>query len=179
MDKYIEEVTIDNQEALEELIWAIEASEGGFYIMLARCNYAYLQERLIQQVQDQCALDIRVIYLKESDRILYSTICARLGQEMPAALMVSGLATVDNLDDMLRATNQVREEFRKNFHFPVILWINDAVHVKFLRIAPDFESWTTTTRFAIPTDELIDVLQETVESLFATALAVNSYNSLA
>jgi WD40 repeat protein len=129
-------------------------------------------------VQDQCALNIRVIHLKQSDRTLYSTICAQLGQEKPAALMVSGLATVDNLDDMLRATNQVREEFRKNFHFPVILWINDAVHVKFLRIAPDFESWTTTTRFAIPTDELIEVLQQNVESLFATALAVNSSQSL-
>jgi len=178
MDNYIDESTIDNQEALEELIWAIEASEGRFYIMLARCNYAYLQDRLIQQAQDQCALDIRVIQLKQSDRTLYSTICAQLGQEKPAALMVSGLATVDNLDDMLRATNQVREEFRKNFSFPVILWINDAVHVKFLRIAPDFESWTTTTRFAIPTDELVNVLQQNVESLFATALAVNSLQSL-
>ncbi|MEQ8995125.1 MAG: AAA family ATPase [Coleofasciculus sp. B1-GNL1-01] len=178
MDNYIDESTIDNQEALEELIWAIEASEGRFYIMLARCNYAYLQDRLIQQVQDQCVLDIRVIHLKQSDRTLYSTICAQLGQEMPDALMVSGLATVDNLDDMLRATNQVREEFRKNFHFPVILWINDAVHVKFLRIAPDFESWTTTTRFAIPTNELTEVLQETFESLLATALAVNSSQSL-
>ncbi|MEQ8382996.1 MAG: AAA family ATPase [Coleofasciculus sp. A1-SPW-01] len=178
MDNYIDESTIDNQEALEELTWAIEASEGRFYIMLARCNYAYLQDRLIQQVQDQCALNIRVIHLKQSDRTLYSTICAQLGQEKPAALMVSGLATVDNLDDMLRATNQVREEFRKNFHFPVILWINDAVHVKFLRIAPDFESWTTTTRFAIPTDELIAVLQQNVESLFATVLAVNSPQSL-
>ncbi|EDX72988.1 tetratricopeptide repeat domain protein [Coleofasciculus chthonoplastes PCC 7420] len=178
MDNYIDESTIDNQEALEELTWAIEASEGRFYIMLARCNYAYLQDRLIQQVQDQCALNIRVIHLKQSDRTLYSTICAQLGQEKPAALMVSGLATVDNLDDMLRATNQVREEFRKNFPFPVILWINDAVHVKFLRIAPDFESWTTTTRFAIPTDELIAVLQQNVESLFTTALAVNSPQSL-
>ncbi|MFP4121037.1 MAG: hypothetical protein ACLFWI_08505, partial [Coleofasciculus sp.] len=178
MDNYIDESTIDNQEALEELIWAIEASEGRFYIMLARCNYAYLQDRLIQQVQEQCALDIRVIHLKQSDRTLYSTICAQLGQEMPDALMVSGLATVDNLDDMLRATNQVREEFRKNFHFPVILWINDAVHVKFLRIAPDFESWTTTTRFAIPTDELINTLQQHVDSLFSTALAVNSSQSL-
>ena len=178
MDNYIDESTIDNQEALEELIWAIEASEGRFYIMLARCNYAYLQDRLIQQVQYQCPLNIRVIHLKQSDRTLYSTICAQLGQEMPDALMVSGLATVDNLDDMLRATNQVREEFRKNFHFPVILWINDAVHVKFLRIAPDFESWTTTTRFAIPTDELINTLQQHVDSLFSTALAVNSSQSL-
>jgi len=178
MDNYIDESTIDNQEALEELTWAIEASEGRFYIMLARCNYVYLQDRLIQQVQDQCALNIRVIHLKQSDRTLYSTICAQLGQEKPAALMVSGLATVDNLDDMLRATNQVREEFRKNFPFPVILWINDAVHVKFLRIAPDFESWTTTTRFAIPTDELLDALQQNVELLFSTALAVNSSQSL-
>jgi len=178
MDNYLDDHTIDNQESLEELIWAIEACAGQFHIMMARCNYAYLQDRLIQQAQDQCTIEIRVVHLKQSDRTLYSTICAHLGQEKPSALMVSGLATVDNLDDMLSATNQVREEFRKNFNFPVILWINDAVHVKFLRIAPDFESWTTTTRFAIPTDELLAVLQETVESLFATALTVNSPQSL-
>ncbi|MEQ8974420.1 MAG: AAA family ATPase [Coleofasciculus sp. C1-SOL-03] len=170
--------TIANQESLDELAWAIEACQGQFCLMLARCNYEYLQQRLIQQLQEQCALDIRVIHLKPGDRTLFSTVRSQLGQEMPSALMVSGFAALNNVDDMFAAMNQVREEFRKNFPFPFILWMNDRVYIRLLRIAPDFESWATTTAFAIPTDELINSLQQAVKSLFAKALAVNSPQSL-
>lgn len=170
--------TIANQESLDELAWAIEACQGQFCLMLARCNYEYLQQRLIQQLQEQCALDIRVIHLKPGDITLFSTVRSQLGQEMPSALMVSGFATLDNVDDMFAAMNQVREEFRKNFPFPFILWMNNRVYIRLLRIAPDFESWATTTAFAIPTEELINSLQQAVKSLFAKALAVNSPQSL-
>jgi hypothetical protein len=174
----LNDFTIANQESLDELAWAIEACQGQFCLMLARCNYEYLQQRLIQQLQEQCALDIRVIHLKPGDRTLFSTVRSQLGQEMPSALMVSGFAALNNVDDMFAAMNQVREEFRKNFPFPFILWMNDRVYIRLLRIAPDFESWATTTAFAIPTDELINSLQQAVKSLFAKALAVNSPQSL-
>ena len=170
--------TLANQESLDELAWAMEASQGQFCLMLARCNYGYLQQRLIQQLQEECTFDIRVIHLKPEDRTLFSTVRSQLGQEMPSALMVSGFAALDNVDDMFAAMNQVREEFRKNFPFPFILWMNDRVYIRLLRIAPDFESWATTTAFAIPTDDLINALQQAVKSLFAKALAVNSPQSL-
>ncbi|MEQ9550572.1 MAG: AAA family ATPase [Coleofasciculus sp. G3-WIS-01] len=170
--------TLANQESLDELAWAMEASQGQFCLMLARCNYGYLQQRLIQQLQEECTFDIRVIHLKPEDRTLFSTVRSQLGQEMPSALMVSGFAALDNVDEMFAAMNQVREEFRKNFPFPFILWMNDRVYIRLLRIAPDFESWATTTAFAIPTDDLINALLQAVKFLFAKALAVNSPQSL-
>jgi WD40 repeat protein len=174
----LNDFTLANQESLDELAWAMEACQGQFCLMLARCNYGYLQQRLIQQLQDECTFGIRLIHLKPDDKTLFSTVRSQLGQEIPSALMVSGFAALDNVDDMFAAMNQVREEFRKNFPFPFILWMNDRVYIRLLRIAPDFESWATTTAFAIPTDELINSLQQAVKSLFAKALAVNSPQSL-
>ena len=174
----LNDFTLANQESLDELAWAMEACQGQFCLMLARCNYGYLQQRLIQQLQDECTFNIRLIHLKPDDKTLFSTVRSQRGQEMPSALMVSGFATLDNVDDMFAAMNQVREEFRKNFPFPFILWMNDRVYIRLLRVAPDFESWATTTAFVIPTDELVNTLQQAVKSLFAKALAVNSPQSL-
>ncbi|MEQ9671955.1 MAG: AAA family ATPase [Coleofasciculus sp. G2-EDA-02] len=170
--------TLANQESLDELAWAMEASQGQFCLMLARCNYGYLRQRLIQQLQEECTFDIRVIHLQPEDRTLFSTVRSQLAQDMPSALMISGFAALENVDEMFAAMNQVREEFPKNFPFPFILWMNDRVYIRLLRIAPDFESWATTTAFAIPTDDLINSLQQAVKSLFTKALAVNSPQSL-
>ena len=49
--------------------------------------------------------------------------------------------------DKLNWYNQVREEFRKNFHFPLVLWITDEISSKLIRSAPDFESWGTSIHF--------------------------------
>ncbi|NJL79905.1 MAG: hypothetical protein HC917_15660 [Richelia sp. SM2_1_7] len=89
--------------------------------------------------------------------------------------MVFYLESVHNLKQMLSATNQVREEFRKQFHFPVILWVTDEVLPQLVRSASDFESWATTTEFAIATSELTATLKEDTDALFATALAADAY----
>jgi hypothetical protein len=85
---------------------------------------------------------------------------------------------VDDLDQVLSATNQVREEFRKNFPFPLVLWISEDVHNKLIELAPDFESWATTTRFAIATDALIDYLQRKTDSLFTQCLKLGDMGSV-
>ena len=93
----------------------------------------------------------------------------------PDALMVFYLESVDNLKQMLSATNQVREEFRSSFDFPVVLWVTDEVLPQLVRSASDFESWATTTEFAIATNELTATLREDTDALFATALAADAY----
>jgi hypothetical protein len=55
--------------------------------------------------------------------------------------MILGLESVRELDNLLISANQVREEFRKNFPFPVVLWVNDEVLSKLVRLTPDLESW--------------------------------------
>ncbi|EGJ34372.1 WD-40 repeat-containing protein [Moorena producens 3L] len=148
------EVAAYNDRALQRLAWAIEASQGQFSLIFAHCNYTYVQQQMTEGLRETCSVQIRDVVLKKSDSRLYSKIRQELGDQQPGAMMVFGLEAVDDIDTLLAATNQVREEFRKNFHFPLVLWINDEVQTKLLRVAPDFESWGTTREFQTPPDSL-------------------------
>ena len=125
-----EDVDAYNQSALEDLAWAIEASQGEFSLLLARCNYNQLRDRLVQQLKSACEVNITELKLDPSDLTLYSKIRDRVQTEKPEALMVIGLESVKNIDEFLSATNQVREEFRKHFPFPLVLWINNDIQQK-------------------------------------------------
>lgn len=162
-----EDVAVYNERALTRLAWTIEASTGQFSLILAHCNYAHLRAELVERLQAICAVNIRVIKLQESARTLYTTIREELREEQPQALMVLGLESVCDIEQVLISANHVREEFRKNFHFPLVLWVTDEIVEKLIRLAPDFESWTTTTDFAIATNTLIAELKQRVDSLFA------------
>ena len=78
---------------------------------------------------------------------------------------VSGLRLVSDLDNVLNATNHIREEFR-NFSFPVILWIDDEILTKLIRSVPDFYSWATTVKFDKTSDELKIFIQQTADKVF-------------
>ncbi|MCT7968379.1 GUN4 domain-containing protein [Laspinema sp. D1] len=163
-----------NQQGLAELIWAMEMSQGQFKLMLVRCNYGTLRDVLVQQLREQCSLNIREIFLEPTVQQVYSSLRESLGEEIPDALMVFGLEAATALDVALTSLNQVREEFRKNCLFPVIFWINDQVSVQLTRLAPDFESWASLTEFAIAPDDLLTALQEETDRLFAEIFAAGN-----
>jgi WD40 repeat protein len=169
-----EEVVVENEEALQTLIRAMTLSQGEFSLILVRCNYARLRERIVQQLGEQCPVKIQELILDESVKTLYTTIEKALKDEQPNALMVFGLESVDAIDQLIIATNQVREEFRKNFRFPIILWVNDEVLTKFIRLAPDFDSWTTTIEFAIAPKELIETVHQTANDAFNQILTLGA-----
>jgi WD40 repeat protein len=129
---------------LQELAWTIAMSEGQFSLILVRCNYPVFQEQMVQKLRELCRVEIRKIVIDNSVKKLYSDIREQLGDEQPPALIVFGLEFVSDIDQVLISMNQVREEFRKNFHFPLVLWVNDQVLKKLIRLVPDFESWTIT-----------------------------------
>ncbi|MBE9000339.1 hypothetical protein IQ274_19365, partial [Nostoc sp. LEGE 12447] len=160
------DIAANNENALEELAWAIETSVDQFKLLLARCNDRKLRSHLAERLQELTSVNIRILELEKSDKTLYAKIQAEIREEQPDALMIFGLESVDDLDRLLTTTNQVREEFRKNFHFPLVLWVNDEVLKKLMQLAPDFESWAITTAFAIATDELIDFLRQKAEQIF-------------
>jgi len=162
-----EDVAAENEESLQALIRAITLSQGEFSLILVCCNYAHLREKIVQQLREQCPVIIRDLVLDESVKTLYTTIENALDGEHPDALMVFGLESVDAIAPVIIATNQVREEFRKNFPFPIVFWVNDEVLKKFIRLAPDFDSWTTTIEFAIATDELLNFLRDKAEQILA------------
>lgn len=140
--------------ALEDLIWAIEASTGEFSLILAHCNYAELRRRMVEQLQEKCPVRIRKVTLPRRPESLFQTVLAETEKETPEALMVQGLESSLRLDEMLKAANQVREAFSKNFPFPLILWVNDAVLKRLIRVAPDLKSWAgSAIHFELSEDE--------------------------
>ncbi|AFY33697.1 sigma-54 interacting domain-containing protein [Calothrix sp. PCC 7507] len=158
--------------SLEQLAWAIQASVGQFKLILAKCNYVQQRDRLIARLQEISTVKISVLALKPSQRTLYTAIREELGDDVQA-LMVVGLDKLPDLAQMLTSANQVREEFRKSFPFPIVLWVNDEVHQQLMQLAPDLESWATTKTFAITINELTKLIQQTASQLFDDVLNIN------
>ncbi|MBW4548699.1 MAG: hypothetical protein KME25_30485 [Symplocastrum torsivum CPER-KK1] len=165
-----EDVNASNESSFQELKWTIEMSQGQFVLILAQCNYEHLRSHLIQRLHQECSVAIREIHLEKSDKTLYTTIVNELKGEQPPAVMVLGLEAVSNLEPLLTSSNQVREEFRKNFAFPLVLWINDQILRQMIRLVPDFKSWSTSFKFANATDELLNLLWQRVDAAFSAVL---------
>jgi WD40 repeat protein/tetratricopeptide (TPR) repeat protein len=149
-----------NRDALKTLIRSITRMQGDFSLILARCNYRCTRETIVKQLHEQCPIPVRELVLDTAVKTLYTTILNALEGEETRALMVFGLESVNHLEDVLKATNQMREEFR-NFQFPLILWVSDRLMSMMIRSVPDFHSFATTVHFEVETDELIQFLQRT------------------
>ncbi|MBD3560539.1 ATP-binding protein, partial [Planktothrix sp. FACHB-1355] len=164
----LENISADNEESLQTLLRAIALSQGDFSLILVVCNYAALCDRMAQRLLVSSSVKIEKIELGKFVPNLYSTIVSKLGEEKPPALMVFGLEAVDEIDRVLTSANYVREEFRKNLPFPVLLWVNDEAIEKFIRLAPDIFSWSTTVELSMTNDELIELIRQRTNQLFAT-----------
>ncbi|XHX77427.1 MAG: CHASE2 domain-containing protein [Stenomitos frigidus ULC029] len=173
----VEEIITHNQDALEELAWAIESSQGQFSLTLARCNYVSLRRQLVTQIQKTCTVKLLVTPLRQTSQSLYARLRELTDATPVEALMVLGLESVNALEDMLPAVNSVREEFRKNLPFPIVFWTTDEVHSNLVQLAPDFESWATTTAFTLPPNALLDALRDASDRLFSTLLTPESHHS--
>ncbi|NET81097.1 MAG: sugar-binding protein [Moorea sp. SIO1F2] len=159
-----------NQDSLRELIRLIRFSQGEFSLILAVGNYGVLRRQIIEQLQEQCSIPIRELVLKQSVKTLYTTIVEELGPEQPEALMVSGIDSVSCIEEVLTATNQIREEFR-NFRFPLVLWVTDKLLQMLIRSVPDFHSWSSCVDFVISSGQLIQFIEQTTDQVFAKVVA--------
>lgn len=134
-----------NKRSLRRLTRAITLSQGQFSVILVCCNDMCLQENLVEHLQAQSSVDIQTIFLSPSVNTLFTTIKTILGDERPQALMVLGLETVVAIEQVLVSTNLMRDEFRKQFPFPLVLCVNEEILQKMIRLAPDFKSWAANT----------------------------------
>jgi len=164
------------EDSLQELSLLLDIYDGSFTLLLARCNYVNLRDRAIARLAEILPTNMRQVRLEPTTQSIYhaiqfSTPAIREGN-LPA-VMVTGLETAENTDVLVKGLNQIREEFRKNCLFPIVLWINDDVLKRMIRTAPDFESWTTTIEFAIASEDLITSLTSGTEALFHLALGAN------
>lgn len=164
-----------NERSLKRLSRAIELSRGRFSLILVRCNYTGLQLEMQQRLRELCSVDIESLILQGSATTLYTALKTKLGDAQPAVVMVSGFESVIALDNLLVATNQVRDDFYKSFAFPLVLWLSDEVLKKLMRLAPDFNSWAgVPIQFVLSTNALIDLFRRETDALFLKAMEVGA-----
>ena len=118
IDPYQNEV-----ELLSELTFALEMSQGDFRIFLAICNNQTQRQRLMEKLQTSFSGDLAILEVDASVEKLYTTIGQHLGEQQPDAFMVWGLESNRNIDKLLVSMGLVREEFKNNYQFPILLWI--------------------------------------------------------
>ena len=126
-------------------------SQGQFSLILVCCNCPPLRLQAVNRLQELSSVQIQELTVHPSVNTLFTTILTAIEEPPPPALMVFGLESVVAIDQVLSATNMVRDEFRKQFPFPLVLWINDEILQKLIRLAPDFKSWAANPiRFDMP-----------------------------
>ncbi|MEB3181330.1 MAG: hypothetical protein VKL59_20190 [Nostocaceae cyanobacterium] len=153
-----------NNNSLHRIVRTITFSQGDFSLILVHCNYRFLREQMVQSLREITNANICEINLPASVQSIYKTLETELGDKQPAASIVFGLESLQDLDTALVLANRVREEFRKKFPFPVLLWVNDKVLQQMIRIAPDFANWATTVEFDISNEEAESKIYQIVNS---------------
>ncbi|MEG3858390.1 nSTAND1 domain-containing NTPase [Microcoleus sp. herbarium12] len=169
----LQETASYNERSLKTLLRSITMSQQQFSLILVRCNYEQLRQHIAQRLREMSPVPIQDIVLPVSVKTLYTTLRANtlasgsLPVGSASAVMVFGLETVVAIDELMASTNQVRDEFRKNFSCPVILWVTDDIVNKMIRLAPDFKSWAAATiKFEMAVDELINFLTQRADTIF-------------
>lgn len=174
----------ENQRSLQRLLRAIALSKGQFALILVRCNYQQLRQQILGNLRALSKeLNLHELILAPETRALHTVISQELGLDnlagttdyQPSAVMVFGLESVSSIEDLITSANQVRDIYADSFHFPLVLWLQDEVATLLSRVAPDFKSWAATTiKFELQKEDLVALVQQETESLFAKILAVGA-----
>ncbi|MEL7037127.1 MAG: hypothetical protein AAFO04_16110 [Cyanobacteria bacterium J06592_8] len=138
-----ERVSAKNLSSLKQLVRSIYFAQDQFCLIIACCNGRRLRRRMIQQLHQMCPVHLEELTLESSTETLYSPLARRFQDDFPGGVLVDGFESVRHLQDLLIATNYVREEFC-HLRFPIILWVNDDVMKQFVRLVPDFFSFALT-----------------------------------
>ena len=141
---YTDSLTKEDDRALKTLARSISLSKNRFSLTFVRSAYpkAYLLSLLHERynlVPDtiDIPIDAKQLYPIVQD---YWHTCDK---RHVSALSIAGLDTVTHLDELLVSTNQVRNEFQHHFAVPIVLWVNDAIVQKLIKLAPDFYNWAS------------------------------------
>ena len=135
----------ENHRSLKTLARAIELSRGEFSLIIVCCNLREKQGEIKQKLKDLSSIKPEELILEKTAKTLLSTIVTKLDDRQPEVLFVSGLESLEKLEELLTASNIVRNQFREKLHFPLILWVTEEVQQKLIKLAPDFYSWAAVT----------------------------------
>ncbi len=130
---------------IQRLARAMMVSNGQFSLILACCNSVHRQQQILSWLKEFSSVHFQEILLPPTAQTLYTTICNNLESKQPEALMVKGLESVVAINELIVCTNIMRDELRKQFKFPMILWVTDDTLKKLVLLAPDFKDWAAST----------------------------------
>jgi hypothetical protein len=160
-----ENITVSTIAATKRLARAMMVSGGEFALLLACCNSLQRQQQVLNLLTEFSSADIHEILLSPAADKLYTAITTEIDATQPEALMVRGLESVVAINQLIISTNIMRDEFRKQFRFPLVLWVDDEILCKLVWLAPDFKDWAASTiRFDIPNNQLIESKQQAISA---------------
>ena len=171
---------IENERALNQLARAITLSQGQFSLILVRCNYDQLRDYLLKRLSEVLKErspdfpSFRCLQLSPDVTHLYRSVKAdlTLTENQPSALLVLGLESIINLEDILISTNVIRDEFRKQLKCPLVLWVNDRLLYQFLQLAPDFANFAANPiSFDLTTSALSTLILQKCQTLLENLLS--------
>ncbi|MEO1431386.1 MAG: hypothetical protein AAFV71_20470 [Cyanobacteria bacterium J06633_8] len=122
-----------------------EPSNGEFSLLLACCNCVNKQEEILSVLREFSTVNIRKLIISSKAQTLYSNIVSVLGSTQPDALVVRGLESVESINELIISTNLMRDQFGKQFKFPLVLFVNEDILRKLVRLAPDLKDWAAST----------------------------------
>jgi WD40 repeat protein len=161
------EIAACNDQALNTLTRSLTHSQGEFTLILARCNYTCLRSQILHLLHQRCSLNLFELSLESSAQTIYTAIHNQLGNQQPDAVLVTGLELVTDLDNLLIATNRVRDLFRQ-FPFPVVFWVTNQVCKRLIKVAMDLYNWSSPKlEFVLPEPALMALVAETAHQALA------------
>lgn len=155
-----------NTDKLKKILRSVRLGQGSFDFSIAKCNSSHSRDKLIKQLQEESDIPIKIISLDKKETQLHRKIIEFSEIEPIQVLVIYGFEMVENLEALWTNANLIREEFRKNYPFPMIWWLMENEFQQFMRIAPDFFSWATVDEFMVNSENLISTLQELTDTAF-------------
>jgi hypothetical protein len=133
----------DNKESITTLLRTIIYFQGSFSLSVVCCNVPPLGLMFLQELRDRSSLEYQELTLEPTTKSLHQAILNTIQGQQPKALIVTAIESVVAIDYLLAGANQVRDQFSKDFDFPLILWMTDELLIKFKRSAPHLASWAS------------------------------------
>ena len=174
--------TVEQSESLQYLRDAIDMDRGDFSLIFAYCGYRFLRDRLITDLLATPDLNLEVVELEADTESLLTALEQHFqGREksaFPDGILVRGFEAVEQLPELLRAINQVRESLKRGFPMPIVFWITPDVLKEIMNSAPDLESWAIGVDFEATVQDLSFFLEKTFEDYFqnlSKGIPTNTY----
>lgn len=135
----------EDDRALKTLARSISLSQNRFSLIFVRCDRS--PSHILRLLHERYQILPNTLNIPGTATQLYPYIqdyWESCEQRHLPALWIAGLNAVIHLDELLVATNQLRNQFRQQFPFPIVLEVNRAIIQKLIKLAPDLYNWAST-----------------------------------